>query len=123
MNRIAAGYLRHSVELHDVPGATVDDFGQPSPDGALIGTFRARITPLRGRMLTNARANYPTATHRVELPWLGSAIPATTDNPNGEIVPTMYLVYRGRRLDIVFAGNVDENDLQWDLTCTEKVVV
>ena len=123
MNRVPAGLMRHKLMLYDVPEQTVDDFGQPSETGTLIGTFRGRIQTLRGRMLIESQVTAPTATHRVTLPWLGSAIPATTDNPSREILPRMYFILEdGSRLNVVLANNLEKNNLMWELTCEEHVV-
>jgi head-tail adaptor len=118
-----AGELRNSVELYDVPGETLDDYGQVTDTPSLIGTFRAKIENLKGRELQAAMQDYTSVTHRVTMWWLGSAIPATAHNPNGYILPRMYLNLRdGRRLDVVYASNTDELNYQWVLMANEKVV-
>ena len=71
------------------------------------------------------RSMWPLATHIVKLRWLGSAIPATANNPNRQIVPRMYLIdtLDGSRLNVAFANNVEKRNRQWELTVEEKVNV
>lgn len=113
-----------NVQLWDVPETMQDSYGQPSQAGTLVGVFPAAVVPLKGQEMLNVRAVWPTASHQVWLRWLGSAIPATTTNPNGLILPRMYLVLvegDGSRLDVVFAENNEERDQFWKLTCEQKV--
>lgn len=119
-----AGGLPHSVELYDLPVQQQDEYGQVIDTPVLIGRFRAKVSRLRGRALQAAQQVYTSVTHEVEMRWLGSAIPATSHNPNAYILPQMYLVLRdGRRLDVVDADNVDEARRMWTLVCNEKVIV
>lgn len=113
-----------NVQLYDVPEATRDGYGQPSLSGSLIGLFPMSVEPLRGQEQLNVRAMWPTATHRVLCRWLGSAIPSSESNPHGLILPRMYLVLvegDGSRLDVIYAGNYQERNQSWELTCESKV--
>jgi head-tail adaptor len=110
------------VQLHGVP-ETIDDYGSAGSTGPLIGEFWAYITNPSGREQTAAQQTNAVATHRVEMGWLGTAIPATAGNPNRLVLPGMYLVHvrTGRRFDIVFANNENEGNYKWILTCSEIV--
>lgn len=113
-----------NVQLFDVPEQTRDSYGQPSNAASLIGLFPMAVEPLRGDEQLNVRAVWPTATHTVWCRWLGSAIPSTTSNPHGLILPRMYLVLSegdGAQLNIVYAGNYQERNQFWQLTCEQKV--
>jgi hypothetical protein len=120
------------VILLDIPEATANTWGQPSQTPTTIGTFSARIRPLRGDEQLNARQLWPTATHYVFLGWLGSAIPAregnSVTNPFtgqqcGLILPDMVLqvVLDGSFLNIEFAENVDKLNRMWKLVCSEHI--
>lgn len=117
------GTYRQRVTLYDVPEATRDPYGQPSRAGTSICSFWAEVRPLRGNEMLNVRAMWPTASHTVKCRWLGSLVPVSPSNPNGAILPRMYLVLEldGSRLDIVFASNVEKRNRMWELTCEEKV--
>jgi len=110
------------LQLYDVPG-TPDDYGQPDNTGTLIGTFWGSVTNLTGHQLMAANQAFEMATHRIELGWLGSAIPAADTNPKQLILPRMYLIHvrTGRRFDVVFANNENEGNYKWILTCNEIV--
>lgn len=110
------------MQLFDVPGTTVDTYGQVSDTSTLIGTFRAAVVNLRGRELIAAQQAYTSVSHKVTLPWLGTAIPATAHNPNRQVLPRMYLILPdGSRLDVIAADNVDKRNRTWILTCNEIV--
>jgi hypothetical protein len=120
---VRAGELARNLQLYDVPGGTQDEYGQVSDEGQLIALVRGKVEHLRGRELQAAQQVYTSVTHKVTLRWLGSVIPRTPANPNGYILPRMYLVLEdGRRLDVVDANDVGEAHLYWILTCNEKVV-
>jgi len=110
------------LQLYDVP-VSVDDYGQPSNTGSLIGTFWGSVANLTGHQLMAANQAFDMATHRIELGWLGSAVPATSDNPKRLVLPRMYLIHvrTGRRFDVVFANNENEGNYKWILTCNEIV--
>lgn len=113
-----------NVQLYDVPETTRDTYGQTSTTGTLIGVFPAAVQPLRGQEQLNVRAIWPTATHTVWMRWQGSAIPAGPNNPQGLILPRMYLVLyegSGAQLNIVYAGNHEERNQFWKLICEQKV--
>lgn len=124
VSRPPAGSLIHSVDLYDVPITTLDEIGQPgSTPGAKIGTFRANVQPMSGRLFVSAKIQFPEATHMVMLPWLGSAIPQTAANPARKILPTMHFILDdGTRLDVVFAADVGRLKRVWHVTCQEKVL-
>jgi head-tail adaptor len=117
------GSYRQRVTLYDIPEATRDSLGQPSQAATAICSFWAEVKPLQGGEQLNVRAIWPTATHKVKCRWLGSLIPASPSNPNGTILPRMYvsLELDGSRLDVVFASNVEKRNRMWELTCEEKV--
>lgn len=118
-----AGDLRHPVELYDVPADIQDTYGQVTDTSTLIGSFRAKVENLRGRQLVSGQQQIIVISHRVTLPWLGSAVPATAHNPHRLILPRMYLVLEdGTRLDVIEADNVLKADRYWLLMCNEKVV-
>lgn len=125
----SAGMRRQRVLLYDVPEATTDGYGQPSlaatpiPSSDPDQAFAAYIRPLSGSEILNIRQIFATATHLVEIGWLGSTIPATDDNPNGYILPHMKLKITkdNRILNIDNAYNVEERNICWVLTCTEKI--
>lgn len=117
------GTYRQRVTLYDVPESTRDAYGQPSRAGTEICSFWAEVRPLRGNEMLNVRSMWPTATHMVNCRWLGDLIPTSASNPNGYILPRMYLSLGldGSRLDVVFASNVEKRNRMWQLTCEEKV--
>jgi hypothetical protein len=118
-----AGDLVNTVQLYDVSADTQDDYGDVTDTSALIGSVRAKIENLRGRQLAGAQQQIIVISHRVTMPWLGSAIPATADNPNRLILPRMYLLLEdGTRLDVIEADNVLKANRYWVLSCNEKVV-
>lgn len=113
------------VLLYDIPETAVDEWGQPSLATVFIGRFWAVVNSLltKDRERLNVRQQWPIATHQVKMQWLGSAIPATSSNPNREIRPNMQLVCEmdGKRLNIINAVNVQRQNLNWELTCEEHV--
>jgi hypothetical protein len=117
---------RQLVDLQDVPETAIDINGQPSLAATTIGTFHASVRQLKGDEMLNVRQIWPTATHLVEIGWLGSAIPVTADNPAGLIVPSMKLLLRKngapiRVLNVLAADNVDEENQVWRITAEENV--
>lgn len=120
---IRAGNYRQKLYLYDVPETTVDSYGQTSLIGTLIVTFAGFVRPLRGDEQLNVRQLWPAATHKVWCNWLGSAIPAGSNNPLGLILPRMYLVVDANqsRLNISFADDSDTRHRIWELICEEKV--
>ena len=130
MRPIKVGKFRQRVQLYDVPEVSVDSYGQPTTGGTQIvgpgtnGTFAAEVRPLKGDEMLNVRQIWPTATHLVNMRWLGSAIPTNaSNNPHGLILPRMYLIAMldGSRLDVVFAENEEKRNHHWKLTCEEKI--
>lgn len=130
MRPLRVGKFRQRVQLYDVPETTQDSYGETSTNGTQImgpgtnGTFAAEVRPLKGDEMLNVRQMWPTATHKVTMRWLGSAIPTNgANNPNGLIIPRMYLIDEldGSRFDIVFANNIEKRNRAWELTCEEKV--
>ena len=129
MKPLKAGKFRQRVQLYDSPEATQDSYGQPSTNGTQIegpganGTFAAEVRPLKGQEMLNVRAIWPTATHLVNMRWLGSAITNDGNNPYLQILPRMYLIdtLDGSRLDVVFASNQEKRNRAWALTCEQKV--
>lgn len=118
------GDRKQRVQLYDVPPSAPDSYGQTTDVGTLVGTFWAYIRNLSGREMMRAQQVQILATHRVELGWLGSAIPAAAHNPNRLILPSMYLIVvsTGARLDVIFADDVEMRHELWVLTCQEKVI-
>ena len=118
-----SGRYRQRVALYDIPESAADSYGQPSQARTLIGTYWAEVRPLRGNEQLNVRAVWPQASHIVSMRWLGSAIPATADNPAGWIVPSMVLNLglNNSYLHIDFAENVENRNRMWQLTCQEKI--
>ena len=116
------GTYRQRLALYDVPETTQDSYGQPSIVGNLIGTFWGEVRPLKGDEMLNVRQIWAIATHFVRIRWLGSAIPAGPNNPQGLIVERMYLIdtLDNARLDILNAQNVEKRNRMWLLTCAEK---
>lgn len=129
MKPLRVGKFRQRVQLYDVPETAQDSYGEPSLNGTQItgpginGTFAAEVVPLKGDEMLNVRQMWPTATHRVRMRWLGSAIPESSTNPDGLLIPRMYLIdtLDGSRLDVVFAENVEKRNRAWELICMEKV--
>lgn len=108
--------------LYDIPEATTDEVGQPSQAMTEIGWYWCRSHALRGNEQLNDRQVWPTATHIVEVPWVG-ILPTSTDNPNGLIMPNMVLklVLDSSWLHILWADNFDKRQRLWRLTCDEHV--
>ena len=128
--RQAVGSRRQRCLLFDVPEATTDTWGQPtlSPSqivnpNAADGAFWCKIRYLQGNEQLNARQIWPTATHVAEMGWIGSLITPSADNPEGLIVPSMYLknATTGQILNIVAAEDPELRHLYWVLTCEERV--
>lgn len=122
MKPLRSGRNRQRLQLYDVPETSQDALGQASQSATLLGTFWGESRMLRGNEQLNVRQIWPTATHQVTLRWLGSAIPAGPNNPNGLIIERMYLVdtLDGARLNILNANNVEKRNRRWVLTCEEK---
>jgi Phage head-tail joining protein len=128
MKPLKVGKLRQRVALYDVPETTQDSYGQPSTAGTQItstaadGCFAAEVRTLRGQEQLNVRQQWPTATHMVTMRWLGNAIPAGSNNPNGLIIERMYLVNQldGSQFNILAANNVERRNRAWELTVQEK---
>lgn len=122
MKPLRIGRNRQRLQLYDVPETSQDALGQVSQSATLLGTFWGESRMLRGNEQLNVRQIWPTATHQVTLRWLGSAIPAGPNNPNGLIIERMYLVdtLDGARLNILNANNVEKRNRRWVLTCEEK---
>lgn len=120
---LRVGRNRQRVRLYDVPEATTDSIGDPSQDAVLIGTFWAFIRPLMGDEILNIRQQWPKASHKAWMRWLGSSIPKTADNPNGWIVPSMKLICEDNSyvLNVLFADRVEMRNRYWILTCEERV--
>lgn len=124
MDPLRIGLFDRRVDLWDVPGTSLDAYGQPTQTSVFILTTWASITPLRGRQVRQIQTTWPMAYFEVDLPWLGSLIPQTAINPAGIILPRMYLIIPGnRRLDVVFAADIEDRHRVWHLTCEEKIVV
>lgn len=118
-----SGAYRQRIQLYDVPETTRDAYGQTSLSGTLLGTFWAEVEELQGDEMLNVRQIWPTATHKVTLRWLGSAIPAGgSNNPNRLVLERMYLIdtLDNSRLNILNARNVEKRNRQWVLTCAQK---
>lgn len=124
MKPLLAGPRQQRVTLYDVPPSVAQDsYGQTSDAETQIGTFWASVRLLRVRERLVNQQLLPTATHMVQMGWLGSAIPTSSTNPNGYILERMYLVLQdGRRLDILEADDVEMLHVQWALTCEERKV-
>ena len=105
-----------------MPETSVDTFAQPSISPTLIGTFWAEVRPLKGDEMLNVRQIWATATHIITMRWLGSAIPSSTDNPNGIVIPEMKFinVADGEVYNVLFAENVEKRDRQWKITAAMK---
>lgn len=123
MKPIQSGAYRQRVTLYDVPENTRDSYGQPSQAATAICSFWAEVRPLQGNEQLNVRSQWATATHIVKCRWLGSLIPTSATNPNGLVLPRMYLLCEldNSRLDVVFANNVEKRNRAWELTCESKV--
>lgn len=126
MRPVRAGFRDQLLTLVDVPETTVSSYGQPSYTGTTIGTFHGSVRQLKGDEILNVRQMFPSATHIVEMDWLGSAIPTTAQNPASLILPQMKLLLKKNSvlikvLNIVAAENVDEKNYAWKLTCEEYV--
>ena len=132
---IKSGQLRQRVLLFDVPESTTitpsgGTWGQPSQAMVPIlcpssadGSFAARVNPLRGNEILNVRQRWATATHKIEMRWLGSSIPFSDDNPQKQLMPQMklQLVLDKSWLNILFAENIDKRNRAWELICEEHV--
>jgi head-tail adaptor len=118
-----SGTYRQRVTLYDVPETTRDAYGQPSQAATELCSFWAEVRPLKGNEQLNVRTQWATASHIVKCRWLGSLIPISATNPNGHILPRMYLLcgLDGSRLDVVFANNVEKRNRAWELVAEEKV--
>lgn len=126
MRAVQAGPKRQILALFDVPESTVDSFGQPSQAQVFIGNFHVSVRMLQGNEMLNVRQMWPTATHILGMRWVGSAIPATANNPGGLVIPDMKftLTKNGiliRVFNIVAAKNVEERNREWEITAEEKV--
>jgi head-tail adaptor len=126
MRSTQAGSKRQRLALYDVPESTVDPWGQPSQTPVLIGTYWAEVRMLRGDEMLNVRQMWPTATHIIKMRWLGSSIPASSDNPASLILPDMKLMLTKngilvRVFNIVAAQNTEERNREWKITAEEKV--
>jgi head-tail adaptor len=120
---IKSGSYRQRVTLYDVPESNTDTWGQPSQEPTSIGTFWAEVRPLKGDEMLNVRQVWPTATHKVKMRWLASSLPATSDNPQRQLMPQMkfQLVLDKSWLNIIWADNVEKRNWQWELICEEHV--
>jgi head-tail adaptor len=126
MRPTQAGLKRQRLNLYDVPETTVDPVGQPSQTPVFIGTFWAEVSMLRGDEMLNVRQMWPTATHIIKMRWLGTAIPASPDNPGSLIMPHMKLTLTKngvllRVFNIIAAQNTEERNREWKITVEEKV--
>jgi hypothetical protein len=120
---IKVGKNRQRVTLRDVPESLNDSWSQPSQAPTTIGVFWMEVMPLEGSEILNVRQIWPTATHRVNCRWLGSAIPSTPDNPNQQIVPSMeiQLELDNSILKVLFAENIEKRNRAWSMICAEHV--
>ena len=127
---IKSGRYRQRILLFDVPESSTSSWSQPSQaptqisnPNATDGGFWAEVNPLRGNEQLNVRQIWPTATHRVRMRWLGSAIPVSSDNPNQQIMPQMKinLLLDGSWLNVLFAENIEKRNRAWELICEEHV--
>jgi hypothetical protein len=127
---IKSGRNRQRVLLYDVPESTTDTWGQPSQAPTQIvnptaadGGWWAEVNPLKGNEIVNTRQIWPTATHRVKMRWLGSAIPTSPDNPQAQIMPQMKLnlLLDNSWLNIIWAENVEKRNRAWEMICEEHI--
>ena len=74
--------------------------------------------------MLNVRQIWATATHIIMMRWLGSAIPTSSDNPNGWITPDMKAINTGNGSEVynfVFAENVEMRNRQWKIVAEQKI--
>lgn len=120
---VKVGEFRQRVTLYDVPESSIDSWGQPSQAATTIGTFWASVKPLKGDEQLNVRQMWPTATHLVMMRWIGSAIPKTSDNPEGLIMPQMkfHLGLDNSVLNVLFANDIEKRHVMWEITCEQRL--
>ncbi len=108
MKPTRAGLLRHEITIEQ-PTRTADAFGETLLTWTTFATTRASVEPISGRELTQAaqvQANY---THRV-----------TIRHRDGLKVD-MRIRHRGRVLNIVSIGDIEERERRMEILCREEV--
>lgn len=124
-----AGKLRKRVDVQQLTAAPSDPALQdpynapppPADDGnwETLVTRWAFVRPLSGRELFQARQVRPDVTHRVTMRWFTGA---WTGNLAPGVGPKMrLLLQQTRRLNVLYAVNVEERDRELDLLCIEEV--
>ncbi|MGA9851845.1 MAG: phage head closure protein [Gammaproteobacteria bacterium] len=83
--------------------------GEEIPTWTTFACVWAKIVPLSGREFLAAQQVEATLTHTITIRYLAG------------LDPTMRIVYNGRYFDINQVININEEDRQMSLLCTERV--
>jgi SPP1 family predicted phage head-tail adaptor len=104
---IAAGKLRHYVDLHTV-SEVQDGYGEPVQTWAKDSSIHAAIEPLQGRELEHAQQVVAETTHRITVRY------------NSNVTVKTRFVWSSRTFEVV--GIVDPNELHEQMICMCKEI-
>ncbi len=104
--------LRHVVTVMR-PSEATDSRGQTqgNPE-TIISEWPCSIETLNGREVVQARTVFATVTHRVTDLYL---------DPTKRLKAKDYLMLNGRRLNIEFPNDTQQNGVRWEALCNEQV--
>lgn len=105
--RLKLGELRHLVEIQKAIDKKTGGSGQRLPTYEHFDTRWARVAPLTGRDLLEAKQINPTLSHEVEMHYAD------------DIDETMRIVHNGRALNIEAVMNPEERNVKLLLLCSE----
>jgi SPP1 family predicted phage head-tail adaptor len=106
---VKAGTLRQRIEFQEDQGTTQDAYGAVTADWNTVARRWAEVVPLSGRELEVARAQAPTADHRVTLRhW-------------PDLKPHHRVKFGDKYFAINSVLNTDQRDRELVLLCTEAV--
>jgi SPP1 family predicted phage head-tail adaptor len=110
------GDLRQRV-TYQIPSKTLDAFNQPLATWTSLGTFWAKVEPLAGMELMNARQLKGTTSHKVILRNVNSALAPNAITPSGRFL----FEATGRALGVDAVYRINEQNAWLAIHCTELI--
>lgn len=105
---IDAGQLRHRVEIQSRT-TTRGTRGQETGTWATVATVWAKVEPLSGAEVTQARQQFASASHRVTIRYYAG------------LTPKHRFLFGDRALNIEFVQNTEERNVEHVCTCGEEI--
>lgn len=101
--------LRHRVTIQENQGTINDGGGNKLPNWVDVATVWAEVRPVNGQEATIAEKRGQQVTHAVNMRY----------RPNVK-KDKHRIIHKGRILKIEYVLNVDERDIELNITCREE---